>query len=240
MWKWHFKGVSEGLRASSGTKVVKGRPLAGGGLKKKKNWGCKVRCWVFRRVFERRARNAGNASHEIFWQGRVAAGLEVIWCHLLARTPAPDMRTRWLCNGLTLTLCSVSNSKVVVWLKWAYFFYLCMVHALQKWNLSLFWNWSLCEVSKVTDTSPRIVPFQVCGMHIRPLLLAGSWNLRIFARGGQHERANALNKLCKAAPPVSGMKNEDVKMGVTQTFRCRFTSTLVWHVVIGAARVLAS
>lgn len=51
--------------------------------------------------------------------------------------------------------------------------------------------------------------------------------MRVFARGGQQQRANALNELCKAAPPVSGMENEDVKMGVTQTFRCRFTNTLV-------------
>lgn len=76
--------------------------------------GSRVRCWVLRRDFEERARNAGNASHEIFRRGGVAAGLEVIWCHLLDPTPASDMRTQWLWNEVTLKFCLVSNSIVSI------------------------------------------------------------------------------------------------------------------------------
>lgn len=49
MWKWHLKGVSEGLWGSSGTEVVKGRPFAGDALKKEglqsQVWGVAQSCW---------------------------------------------------------------------------------------------------------------------------------------------------------------------------------------------------
>lgn len=81
--------------------------------------------------------------------------------------------------------------------------------------------------------------FLQCGMHIGTLFIAESWNLSIFAEGGQQQRANAGNELWKATWLVSGMTNKDLNTSVTRSFGCYFTSTFAWNVVISIAHVLA-
>lgn len=133
-----LKGVSEGLRGSSGTEVVKGRPFAGGGLKKKnqkKSGGAESGVGCYAQFLRGEQGMPGMPVMRYFARAgspQVWRSSDVIcWLALQLQIRGP----RWLRNGLTLTFCSALNSKVVVCLQLAYlfiFFVMCVWCVLCK------------------------------------------------------------------------------------------------------------